>query len=289
MLSVCTFYLVVILAIFPFSSCHIDDSESIPVLVISVDAFRWNFVDRVRKIREEKFSVRSRLLEMIQKGTFAPEGIKSTFSTTTYPNQHTLVTGLFQENHGVVSDVVYDPHLDRTADLAAHGLDDGWVFGGEPIWKTLEKHSDNGTLKSALVGCYMWSGCEYGGVNQFVPFKERTTWHPRIDQAIEWLRKGSRLVLVSSPELEDVARTDGPDSQAMNDALERFDEDIAYLLKELERNNLIDRVNVIIVSGHGVTSALSDQPITPQELPNFVVKSKTPTMWMVEPLEGELF
>jgi len=56
------------------------------------------------------------------------------FPSKTFPNHYTLVTGLFPESHGIVSNTFYDPVLDRTfmiTDPAA--VTDAVFWGGEPV------------------------------------------------------------------------------------------------------------------------------------------------------------
>lgn len=290
MLGLCILVFVVSL---PYSTGHNgnhgseDHDETVPLLVISVDSFRWNFVERLRRLKKDTpADVRSRLWELVEKGAYARDGITPIFPSLTYPSQHTLVTGLYPESHGVVSDAVYDPIVNRTADLKPRKAEYGWVFEGEPIWKTLESRLNREKRRKA-VGCYMWAGCEHSEVTTSVPFRWNTIWHDRVDKAVEWLKEGVRLILVSSPDLDSIGRTDGPDSESMDQALIRFDADIAYLWKRLQDEKLIDRLNLVIVSGHGITKALSEHPLLPLTPPqDSVVRSKTPTMWLVQPAEG---
>ncbi|RKP22238.1 alkaline-phosphatase-like protein, partial [Syncephalis pseudoplumigaleata] len=60
--------------------------------------------------------------------------------STTFANHYTLVTGLYPEHHGIVSNTFYDPVTNDTfnyKDLENNQRSKWW--GGEPIWITAVK------------------------------------------------------------------------------------------------------------------------------------------------------
>ena len=90
----------------------------------------------------------------------ASNGLKAkhlinTFVTKTFPNHFTLVTGLYEESHGIVANTFFDPVFNDTFYLDAvskHYLDSKW-WNGEPVWTTNQK----AFKKSAVV---FWPGSE---------------------------------------------------------------------------------------------------------------------------------
>jgi predicted AlkP superfamily pyrophosphatase or phosphodiesterase len=72
--------------------------------------------------------------------------VKNNFATLTFPNHWSLVTGMYEETHGIISNSMWDPVLKKTfslSDSSSHNID--W-FGQnkltEPIWVTNQKAGD---------------------------------------------------------------------------------------------------------------------------------------------------
>jgi predicted AlkP superfamily pyrophosphatase or phosphodiesterase len=66
------------------------------VLIISLDGFRPDYIDEV---------VTPNLYRLRESGV-APEYMKPSFPSVTFPNHYTLVTGLYPESHGIVGKYV---------------------------------------------------------------------------------------------------------------------------------------------------------------------------------------
>jgi predicted AlkP superfamily pyrophosphatase or phosphodiesterase len=66
---------------------------------------------------------------------YAKRGIQNAFITNTFPNHYTIVTGLYEESHGIVANVMYDPVLNAAFDIdnMKHKGSTKWFDnGGEP-------------------------------------------------------------------------------------------------------------------------------------------------------------
>lgn len=69
----------------------------------------------------------------------ANEGIEAAymvpiFPSKTFPNHYTLVTGLYAESHGIVSNTFYDPVLDLTFTISDPvAVTNPAFWGGEPV------------------------------------------------------------------------------------------------------------------------------------------------------------
>lgn len=63
--------------------------------------------------------------------------MKSTFVTKTLPNHFSIVTGYYQETHGIVNNVMYDPLWNETFDI--NNRDSKWWNNGItfPIWVSI--------------------------------------------------------------------------------------------------------------------------------------------------------
>uniref|UniRef100_A0A915KI24 AP3A hydrolase n=1 Tax=Romanomermis culicivorax TaxID=13658 RepID=A0A915KI24_ROMCU len=70
------------------------------VLLVSLDGLRYDFVDEHSTPNIWRLGVQ---------GVYAPLGLKSQVMTVTTSNHHCIATGLYQESHGIVDNVFYDP------------------------------------------------------------------------------------------------------------------------------------------------------------------------------------
>lgn len=69
------------------------------LLVVSYDAFRYDFVNK---------TITPHLITLREHGTYA-KYLNNIFPSKTFPNHHSIATGLYAESHGVVGNNVYDP------------------------------------------------------------------------------------------------------------------------------------------------------------------------------------
>ena len=86
---------------------HFESAENAKLLLISFDGFRWDYLQRVGRTRAPNF------YRLIDNGVH-PKYINNAFVTKTFPNHWTMVTGLYEESHGIVSGKFYDPKLNET-------------------------------------------------------------------------------------------------------------------------------------------------------------------------------
>jgi len=95
------------------------------LVVFSFDGFRYDY------LRKGNAPTLTRLK---REGVTTPYMIPQ-FTTKTFPNHQSIVTGLYPENHGIVENSVFDPLLDR--EVNGYSDDhDFWVYSNEsvPIW-----------------------------------------------------------------------------------------------------------------------------------------------------------
>ena len=70
-----------------------------PLILISSDGFRWDYLGRVPTPNLDR---------LIANGVRA-HSLKPSFPSKTFPNHYTLVTGLYPANHGIIDNTIYDP------------------------------------------------------------------------------------------------------------------------------------------------------------------------------------
>jgi predicted AlkP superfamily pyrophosphatase or phosphodiesterase len=71
------------------------------VLLISLDGFRWDYIERPGAVR---------LRQLASVGIRA-ERLVPVFPSKTFPNHYTIVTGLYTDHHGIVANQMRDSVL----------------------------------------------------------------------------------------------------------------------------------------------------------------------------------
>ncbi|XP_062581552.1 ectonucleotide pyrophosphatase/phosphodiesterase family member 5-like [Saccostrea cucullata] len=209
------------------------------VLLVSMDGFRWDYL---KKTQTPNFDRMARL------GTHALY-MNNTFVTKTFPNHYTLVTGLYEESHGIVSNHMYDPVLNDT--FGFKSLESEWWDGGEPLWVTARKNNRTSAT-------FYWPGSEAKirgfRPNIWLPYNESVLFPPRVDQVMDWLVNDSiDFVTLYFHEPDKTGHRYGPDSEQIVQKIQEMDGILGYILDSLEKNSLTDKVNLVLVSDHGMT------------------------------------
>lgn len=221
------------------------------VLLVSIDGFRWDFLDR---------AVAPNLQRLAQGGVRA-QWMVPAFPTLTFPNHYTLVTGLYPEHHGIVANNMRDATLGtfRLSDTLA--VRDARWWGGEPIWRTAERQGKR-------AGAFFWPGSEaaIGGSHpsHWRPYNDTFPNAARVDSVLDWLSlpKGEApsVVTLYYSDVDHAGHDFGPDTPQTDSAIARVDSMIGRLMTGLAARKLTDRVNVIVVSDHGMI-ATSEQRV----------------------------
>ncbi len=215
------------------------------VLLISLDGFRWDYLDR---------GLTPNLDRLAAEGVRA-EGLTPVFPSKTFPNHYSIVTGLYPQNHGIVANIFYDPVL--RADFRAGREDsvtDGRWWGGEPIWVTAEKQG----RKSAPL---FWPGveAEIAGVrpSYWKKYDHDLPHQEQVDIVLSWLElpEDERPTFLTAYfwTTDTVGHRYGPDSDEISEGIRRADEAVGLILTGLEERDLLTHVNLIVVSDHGMT------------------------------------
>lgn len=184
---------------------------------------------------------------------FASFGLIPIFSTKTFPNFYSIATGLYQESHGIVDNRFYDPKWNATFSIhdPVTRSESRWFEQGEPIWKTA-------ILQGKRVGTFFWPGSDiaHQGVrptfwrayDSSIKFKER------VDTVVGWLRNEQldmAMMYVNEP--DHVAHLTGPFSEQTKQKIEQLDQMIGYMLGKLKTYGLMDSVDILILSDHGMS------------------------------------
>lgn len=251
------------------------------VIVLSFDGWRWDYYSR---------AATPNLQRLIVRGVRA-ESLIPVFPPKTFPNHYTIVTGLYPGHHGIIANSMLDAASGRTfaTDKVDEVRDPMW-WGGEPIWVTAERAGQR-------AGIMFWPGSEapIGGVrpHYWKPYDGNYPPHGRIDQMLQWLDlpAAERPTFITGyfSDVDSAGHADGPDSVAMQRAIERSDGYIGYLMKGLERRGLAESVNVVVISDHGMASVSTDRVVVLDDyisLDDVVISDINPTVGLF-PKEGK--
>ena len=225
-----------------------------PLILISIDGFRWDYLDKFPAPTLAKLAV----------GGVHATRLISSFPTKTFPNHYTLVTGLRPEHHGIVSNYFFDPVLNRAfnKNSSADNADPRWWSEGEPVWITAEKQH----VRSA---CFFWIGSEtmIEGLrpDYFRAYAGKIVSNENVDDLLRQMDRPAaerpEFCALYLDVVDVMGHKFGPDAPETGKAVGEADGAVARLLDGLTRRGLRDTANLVIVSDHGMTPISAKQVI----------------------------
>lgn len=222
-------------------------------VLISLDGFRADYITRPGAVE---------LRALAARGVRA-ERLVPSFPSKTFPNHYTIVTGLYPEHHGIVANTMRDSTIGTTFTIGDTLIarDPRW-WGGEPIWNTAER-------QGVRTAAFYWPGSDYAVNGRYPtyyrPYDGRVPNAARVQQVLEWLSmpaaQAPRFVTMYFSTTDDAGHSHGPDSPQVDSAIAHVDSLIGQLVRGLDARGLGGRVNLVIVSDHGMTPISADRVI----------------------------
>ncbi|HEY5972685.1 MAG TPA: ectonucleotide pyrophosphatase/phosphodiesterase [Pseudoxanthomonas sp.] len=216
--------------------------EPAPLLLVSIDGLRADVLGK---------GTMPTLDALAETGVRAA-WMNPSYPTLTFPNHYTLVTGLRPDHHGIVHNKFNDAVLGRFVSKEASSRG-GRFWGGEPVWV--------GAEKAGLVTATMfWPGseAEIAGIRPryWRPYDGKLSPQARVRQVLQWLdlppAQRPRFMTLYLEQVDASAHDSGTFSPQTVAAMRGIDDALAALLRGLETRGLRDRVNLIVVSDHGM-------------------------------------
>lgn len=236
-------------------------------ILVSLDGFRADFLNR---------NITPALNAFIESGV-SPKFMLPSFPSVTFPNHFTLVTGLYPESHGIVSNQFWDPVFQEEFYYTNLGISmqPKW-WTAEPLWVTAEHQG----VRSAI---HMWPGSE-----AHIPDVESTyidkfngteALSRKVDRLLHWLdlpgdddvaeaesEKRPQFIAAYVPNVDADGHLYGPNSTEIRATIADVDSMLTMLVEGLFARNLTEIVNLVIVSDHGMATTSANRLIQLDDL-----------------------
>ncbi|XP_028997397.1 ectonucleotide pyrophosphatase/phosphodiesterase family member 5 isoform X2 [Betta splendens] len=256
--------------------------ERSKLLLVSFDGFRWDYLDRVPT---PNFHV------LIDEGVMV-EQVENAYITKTLPNHYSMVTGLYAESHGVVANEMYDPVLNRSFSMDTDSVHDPWWWEeAVPLWVSIQKAGGRS-------GAAMWPGSDvkiHGTYpNKYLAYNASVPFEARVERIVEWFSapegEAVDFGVLYWEEPDESGHRYGPQSSSMDEVIVGIDEKLGFLINELRKAGLYEKVNLIVTSDHGMTQLFSENIIELDEYVNrdlYTWVDRSPVVGIL-PVEGKL-
>ena len=222
-------------------------------ILVSLDGFRWDYIDRPQAVN---------LRALAARGVRARRMVPA-FPSKTFPNHYTMVTGLYPEHSGIISNTMWDDVIGKTFTMSSREVmvDPRW-WGGEPLWVTAVKHGK----KSAS---FFWPGSDVaiGGVlpTYYRVYDGGIRNATRVRSVLEWLAlpadSAPLFITMYMSDVDHAGHEFGPDAPQTDSAIAHVDSMVGALVSGIAAAGLTDRVNVVIVADHGMAAVSPDRQI----------------------------
>ncbi|KAJ5371667.1 Alkaline phosphatase-like alpha/beta/alpha [Penicillium concentricum] len=235
-------------------------------IVISLDGFRADFLDR---------GLTPALNSLVANGV-SPQYMTPSFPSVTFPNHFTLMTGLYPESHGIVGNTFWDPGM-KEEFYYTHptvSMQPKWWMA-EPLWVTAEKQR----VRTAI---HMWPGSEAHIGDREPSFVDKyngtEVWSRKVDRILEFLDlpglenesqmtpERPQFIAAYLPDVDRDGHKFGPNSAEIRKTISEADNMVASIMAGLEKRNLTEVVNIVVVSDHGMATTSTERLIQLDDL-----------------------
>ena len=228
------------------------------VIMISFDGFRWDYVDRgitphFDYIRENGVSAKS---------------LRPCFPSKTFPNHISIITGMYPEHHGIISNGFSDPFSNKYYSMSdSNAVKDAYWYKGEAFWETAER-------QGIITASYFWPGSEvslsYRHPTYYKKYEHHLPYRERVDGVINWLKlpynERPHFITAYFDATDTYGHKYGPDSPETNYAIAQLDSILGYYFDRLREINLFDSTDIIVVSDHGMTNVSNDRVVNIEKI-----------------------
>jgi predicted AlkP superfamily pyrophosphatase or phosphodiesterase len=221
------------------------------VVLVSLDGFRYDYA--------EKYSAQH-VLAIRNEGA-AASALIPVFPSLTFPNHTSIMTGLYPEHHGIVSNRFFDPARREEFIYSKNGSD-GSFYRGTTLWALAERQG----IHSAAM---FWPGsdAEIGGVrpSYWFPYDAKFPDEARVGQVLDWLKmpalRRPHFITLYFSDVDGAGHDFGPEAPETRRAVEHVDQMIGRLWDGIRATRL--PVNLILLSDHGMETVAGTVDLLP--------------------------
>jgi predicted AlkP superfamily pyrophosphatase or phosphodiesterase len=236
---------------------HLEKVEKPYLLLISLDGFRWDYVEKYHPPHLTKF---------INEGVKA-ESLIPSYPSKTFPNHYTIATGMYPDHHGLLGNLFYHYDKEKMYSIRDRStVEDGSFYKGSPIWVEASK-------AGMVTASYFFVGTEanINGVHPtyYFNFDNKVSKEERIGQVLKWFAmpeaERPQLVAMYFADMDNAGHRYGPNNEeVIGETLLQLDSQLGNLFEGITNTGL--PVNIIIVSDHGMTEVPVDHYIAEEML-----------------------
>ncbi|MBN9143481.1 MULTISPECIES: alkaline phosphatase family protein [unclassified Novosphingobium] len=228
--------------------------ERIPTILISIDGLRPDYISPALTPNLAAIAAKG------VSGTMTPS-----FPSITFPNHWTLATGLRPDRHGIINGAMSDPA--HPGVIFGKSSEQPWWWDGsggpvhvEPIWVAAERAH----IRSGIM---FWPGSTTAidgtRASDWQAYHADLPNHERAEVVLDWMRRPANirpgLALLYFGDVDVNGHRHGPGSPETIAAIRDVDAAIGYLRRGLA--TMHRRVNMVIVSDHGMAHTIPDHVI----------------------------
>ncbi|XP_074652739.1 glycerophosphocholine cholinephosphodiesterase ENPP6-like isoform X2 [Tubulanus polymorphus] len=225
----------------------VDKTRPSKLLVLYVGGFRPDYldIDGLKGFRS-----------LINNGVNV-EYLDPVFPTLTFPNYYSIVTGMYPEKHGLISDYMFDPLNYETFEAGKNpeSTKSYWWNSVEPIWISTSKLRISTYMELAY-------GCQVAIKNEHPVYCRPPNNYGSltmsdvcdgVSEGVKRIADGSvDFVFTYIDHVNTAGRKYGPFDKRTRAAVRHVDHLIQRIITETEKLGLSEMLNIVLVSDHGM-------------------------------------
>eukprot|EP01084_Bolivina_argentea_P143161 251453_1 len=228
------------------------------VVIISLDGYSFNYLNKT------KYNISTPNMDYYFKelGVSATNGLQVTYPTKTYSSHYSIITGLYPQYNGIISNSFYDPVIKRYYDIRNDKEDPSGIwYKGEPIYNTAKLKNLN-TAAFYYPGSLANCSARYPNISGYPKFhydKYVYNWlfMDQINKSIELLTSNDSiydLVMLYMYQPDYYSHMwYGENNTKIKLQIEQIDTEIGIFIDMLKVNDLFYKTDIILISDHGIT------------------------------------
>lgn len=221
------------------------------VIVMSIDGYRFDYTQKFKPP----------FLSSIEANAIAAKSLVPVFPSKTFTSHYSILTGLYPEHHGIVSNYFFDfTRPEGKQHFALHQrptITDPTWYGGVPLWSLAEKQ-------------LLLTGNVFFPIDEFpiagyqptyrLKFDLKVDLHQRLKRIKEWLNlsieERPHLLFLYYEGVDQAGHKFGPNSDEVRNTVLHLDQILSTFWQDLKKTEL--PIHLFIISDHGMEDIPQD-------------------------------